>query len=45
MPSFDPGVVLDRLVVPTTVTVRTCAREDLPSLEWFGCFTAHREIL
>jgi GNAT superfamily N-acetyltransferase len=27
------------------VTIRTCVREDLPNLEWFGLFSEHREII
>jgi ribosomal protein S18 acetylase RimI-like enzyme len=27
------------------VTIRTCRRDDLPALEWFGLFAEHREII
>jgi ribosomal protein S18 acetylase RimI-like enzyme len=27
------------------VTIRRCRQEDLPGLEWFGMFTAHRELI
>ena len=30
------------LTVP--LTIRPCAAEDLPALEWFGLFRCHREI-
>ena len=44
MQRVDADVVLDRLVLPLTVSVRPCREEDLSNLEWFGCFTHHREI-
>ncbi len=34
----------DQLVIPLTVRVRECTEADLPSLEWFGSFSHHREI-
>jgi ribosomal protein S18 acetylase RimI-like enzyme len=40
----DPGV-LQQFTIPLAVTVRICVRDDLPNLEWFGLFTAHREVI
>lgn len=37
--------VQQQFIVPVQVTVRACREEDLPLLEWFGLFTAHREII
>ena len=34
-----------RYVVPLTVTIRECARDDLSALEWYGLFSRHREII
>lgn len=31
--------------VSLSVTLRLCTAEDLPNLEWFGMFSAHREII
>lgn len=31
--------------LPLTLTIRPCAAEDLPALEWFGMFTRHRDII
>jgi ribosomal protein S18 acetylase RimI-like enzyme len=39
------STVLQRFSVPIEVTIRLCRRDDLPALEWFGLFTAHREII
>jgi ribosomal protein S18 acetylase RimI-like enzyme len=36
---------LQRFSVSIEVTIRLCRSEDLPALEWFGLFTAHREII
>lgn len=38
-------VTLDRFIVSIAVTIRLCQEADLPLLEWFGLFTAHREII
>lgn len=35
---------LDRFSLPLEVVIRICVQEDLPHLEWFGLFTAHRDI-
>ncbi|MDB6110269.1 MAG: N-acetyltransferase [Pedosphaera sp.] len=37
--------VFQQFAVPTPVTIRTCTAGDLPNLEWFGMFAAHREII
>jgi GNAT superfamily N-acetyltransferase len=34
-----------RYVMPLRIDFRFCREEDLPSLEWFGLFSAHREII
>lgn len=39
------GDVLDRFELPARFLIRACAEEDLENLEWFGMFTAHREII
>jgi ribosomal protein S18 acetylase RimI-like enzyme len=31
--------------VATTVRIRFCREEDLPTLEWFGLFESHRELI
>lgn len=31
--------------VTTTVRIRSCREEDLPTLEWFGLFESHRELI
>jgi ribosomal protein S18 acetylase RimI-like enzyme len=36
---------LQHFVVPLQVSIRQCRRDDLPALEWFGMFTAHRNII
>lgn len=35
----------ERLELSLPVSVRLCTREDLPALEWYGLYTAHREII
>ena len=35
----------ERVVLPLEVTIRECARNDLPGLEWWGMFSHHREII
>ena len=37
--------LLQHFVVPLPVSIRLCRRDDLPALEWFGMFTAHRNII
>jgi ribosomal protein S18 acetylase RimI-like enzyme len=37
--------LFQQFTVSTPVTIRTCTAEDLPKLEWFGMFAAHREII
>jgi ribosomal protein S18 acetylase RimI-like enzyme len=44
-PVHEPASAERRLTVPLPVTVRTCRREDLRDLEWFGLFTEHQEIM
>jgi GNAT superfamily N-acetyltransferase len=34
-----------RYVMPLRIDFRLCREDDLPSLEWFGLFWAHREII
>jgi len=36
---------LSAFTVPIEVRIRICRSEDLPGLEWFGLFSAHREII
>jgi ribosomal protein S18 acetylase RimI-like enzyme len=36
---------LQQCTVRLQVTIRTCRRDDLPALEWFGLFTAHRDLI
>ncbi|HEX6534301.1 MAG TPA: GNAT family N-acetyltransferase [Gemmatimonadaceae bacterium] len=38
----DPDL---RFAVPLEVRIRLCREDDLPRLEWFGMFTAFREII
>lgn len=40
-----PGNILDRFELPARFVIRACAQSDLENLEWFGMFTAHREII
>lgn len=35
----------DRFNVTMEVVIRQAVADDLPNLEWFGVFTAHREII
>ncbi|HOA75261.1 MAG TPA: N-acetyltransferase [Phycisphaerae bacterium] len=37
--------VFDRFGITLDVVIRTCRREDLPVLEWFGQFTPDRGIM
>jgi ribosomal protein S18 acetylase RimI-like enzyme len=37
--------ISERVVLPLEVTIRECARDDLPGLEWWGMFSHHREII
>lgn len=37
--------ILDHFSLPLEVAIRPCERGDLEALEWFGMFTAHRQIL
>jgi ribosomal protein S18 acetylase RimI-like enzyme len=39
------SVLRERFTVTREVTLRVCRGDDLPALEWFGLFTAHREII
>jgi ribosomal protein S18 acetylase RimI-like enzyme len=32
-------------IIPLAVTIRRCAEQDLPALEWYGLFSGHREII
>lgn len=36
---------LDRFRVQLDVTIRPCREADLPALEWFGLFAAHRPLI
>lgn len=36
--------VFDHFSLHLRVHIRTCVKDDLPELEWFGMFTEHREI-
>lgn len=36
---------LQQFTVSMPVTIRLCRKDDLPALEWFGMFTAHREMI
>jgi GNAT superfamily N-acetyltransferase len=38
-------VALDRFELPARFAIRPCTEGDLENLEWFGMFTAHREII
>jgi ribosomal protein S18 acetylase RimI-like enzyme len=40
-----PEQRLEQFTVPLEIVIRACREEDLPALEWFGQFTAHREII
>ncbi len=35
----------DRRTVSLNIVIRPCREEDLPSLEWYGLFGAHRELI
>jgi ribosomal protein S18 acetylase RimI-like enzyme len=35
---------IDQVPLVLELTIRRCLASDLPKLEWFGMFTAHREI-
>lgn len=39
------GAWLDRFRMELEVIIRECTEEDLPRLEWFGLFTAHRGLI
>ena len=41
----DRADFLQEFNVSLPVTIRKCAAEDLPELEWFGLFTHDREII
>jgi ribosomal protein S18 acetylase RimI-like enzyme len=33
-----------RFTLHAEITIRPCTRDDLPGLEWYGLFSAHREV-
>jgi ribosomal protein S18 acetylase RimI-like enzyme len=39
------GATTHTYIVPLAVTIRRCAEQDLPGLEWYGRFAPHREII
>jgi ribosomal protein S18 acetylase RimI-like enzyme len=38
-------VPLQHFIMALPVSIRQCRKDDLPALEWFGMFTAHRNII
>jgi len=37
--------MFEQFTIRPQVTIRSCQREDLQDLEWFGLFTPHRELI
>ena len=42
---MQPTQVHDRMTLTLDVEIRACLEGDLPELEWFGVFTAHRALI
>jgi len=38
-------MIEDAFTVPVRVAIRRCRQEDLPALEWWGLFAAHRDLI
>jgi ribosomal protein S18 acetylase RimI-like enzyme len=39
------GSMKTRFSLELALTIRQCARHDLPQLEWFGLYTEHRQLI